>query len=233
MRVLYCNHSRRTCYTALAGRNQREEKEGAKSMAVTRSFLKGMGLTDEQIGAIIDAHTDTVDGLKDSLKAAKADADKLQAVQKELDALKANSGDDWKAKYDTLKKTFDDFKTETASREKTEKVKTAYAQLLREANVDSKRIDAILRITDMSNMELDESGALVDAEALTSKIKTDWSAFIQTTGTKGANVETPPEHGATTLTKADIYAKDEHGRYKLSTAERQKALVEHPEIMKG
>lgn len=210
------------------------KKRKVQSMAVTRSFLKGMGLTDEQIGAIIDAHTDTVDGLKDSLKAAKADADKLQAVQKELEALKANSGDDWKAKYDTLKKTFDDFKTETASREKTEKVKTAYAQLLREANVDSKRIDAILRITDLSSMQLDESGALVDAEALTSKIKTEWSAFIQTTGTKGANVETPPDtHGAAALTKADIYAKDEHGRYKMSTAERQKALVEHPEIMKG
>ena len=67
-------------------------------MSLTRGMLKGMGLTDEQVSAIIDAHTETVDGLKDSLKAAKADADKLKVVQKELDDLKANSGDDYKSK---------------------------------------------------------------------------------------------------------------------------------------
>ena len=32
-------------------------------MALTRSMLKGMQLTDEQVSAIIDAHTETVDGL--------------------------------------------------------------------------------------------------------------------------------------------------------------------------
>ena len=33
-------------------------------MALTRKLLKGMGLTDEQVDTIIEAHTDTVDGLK-------------------------------------------------------------------------------------------------------------------------------------------------------------------------
>ena len=69
-------------------------------MALTRSMLKGMGLTEEQVGAIIDAHTETVDGLKDKLKTAEADASKLKAVQKELDDLKADKGDDYKSKYD-------------------------------------------------------------------------------------------------------------------------------------
>ena len=39
-----------------------EEKE--TEMALTRKLLKGMGLTDEQVDTIIEAHTDTVDGLK-------------------------------------------------------------------------------------------------------------------------------------------------------------------------
>ena len=203
-------------------------------MAVTRSFLKGMGLTDEQVGAIIEEHTNTVNGLKEARDTYKADAEKLTAVQKQLDDLKANSGDDWKEKYNTLKKTFDDFKTESANQAKAEKVKAAYAQLLKDANVDSKRIDAILKITDMSGMTLDESGKLVDADKLSASIKSEWSAFIQTTGVKGSSVETPPEnHSGTTMTRADVYAKDEKGHYKLSTAERQKMLTEHPEILKG
>ena len=196
--------------------------------------MKGMGLTDEQVGAIIEEHTNTVNGLKEARDTYKADAEKLTAVQKQLDDLKANSGDDWKEKYNTLKKTFDDFKTEAASQEKAEKVKAAYAQLLKDANVDSKRIDAILKITDMSGMSLDESGKLVDADKLSESIKSEWGAFIQTTGVKGSSVETPPEnHSGTTMTRADVYAKDEHGKYKLSTAERQKMLTEHPEILKG
>ena len=203
-------------------------------MAVTRSFLKGMGLTDEQVGAIIEEHTNTVNGLKEARDTYKADAEKLTAVQKQLDDLKANSGDDWKEKYNTLKKTFDDFKAESANQAKAEKVKAAYAQLLKDANVDSKRIDAILKITDMSGMTLDESGKLVDADKLSASIKSEWGAFIQTTGVKGSSVETPPEnHSGTTMTRADVYAKDEKGHYKLSTAERQKMLTEHPEILKG
>lgn len=203
-------------------------------MSVTRSFLKGMGLSDEQVGAIIEEHTNTVNGLKEARDTYKADAEKLTAVQKQLDDLKANSGDDWKEKYNTLKKTFDDFKTESANHAKAEKIKAAYAQLLKDANVDSKRIDAILKITDMSGMSLDESGKLVDADKLSASIKSEWGAFIQTTGVKGSSVETPPEnHSGTTMTRADVYAKDEHGKYKLSTAERQKMLTEHPEILKG
>ena len=58
-------------------------------MALTRKLLKGMGLTDEQVDTIIEAHTDTVDGLKEQVKTYKADAEKLPNVQKELDDLKA------------------------------------------------------------------------------------------------------------------------------------------------
>lgn len=211
-----------------------QRKGRCNNMSVTRSFLKGMGLSDEQVGAIIEEHTNTVNGLKEARDTYKADAEKLTAVQKQLDDLKANSGDDWKEKYNTLKKTFDDFKTESANHAKAEKIKAAYAQLLKDANVDSKRIDAILKITDMSGMSLDESGKLVDADKLSASIKSEWGAFIQTTGVKGSSVETPPEnHSGTTMTRADVYAKDEHGKYKLSTAERQKMLTEHPEILKG
>ena len=202
-------------------------------MAVTRSFLKGMGLTDEQVSAIIEEHSNTVNGLKEARDSYKADAERAAELQQELDTLKANKGDDWKDKYNTLKQTFDDFKAETASREKTEKVKAAYTQLLKAANVDEKRIEAILKITDLSDKQLDDSGKFANENELTEQIKSEWGAFIQQTGTKGTQVETPPDnHGGATVTRADIYAKDEHGRYKMSTAERQKALASNPDLMK-
>jgi len=54
-------------------------------MALTRKLLKGMGLTDEQVDTIIEAHTDTVDGLKADIAKYEGDAKKPPGVQKELD----------------------------------------------------------------------------------------------------------------------------------------------------
>lgn len=203
-------------------------------MAVTRKFLEGMGLTEAQVSAIIDEHTNTVNGLKEARDNYKADAEKLTQVQNELNQLKAEKGDDWKDKYNTLKQTFDDFKAETASKAKTEKVKAAYAQLLKDSNVDEKRIDAILKITDLSKMEIDESGKFANADTLKESIKSEWGAFIQQSGTQGARVETPPDGNAkVTMTRAEIYAKDEHGHYKMSTADRQKALASNPDLLRN
>ena len=52
-------------------------------MALTRSMLNGMGLTADQISAIIEAHTETVEGLKASVKEAekKADAEGREKIE--------------------------------------------------------------------------------------------------------------------------------------------------------
>ena len=76
-------------------------------MALTRKFLKAMGIEEEKIDQIIEAHTETVSGLKDSLEKAEAAAKDLPSVQKELDAAKADleavKKDGWKDKHDALK----------------------------------------------------------------------------------------------------------------------------------
>ena len=48
-----------------------------------------MGIEADKIDEIISAHTDTVNALKEQRDTYKADAEKLPAVQKELDDLKA------------------------------------------------------------------------------------------------------------------------------------------------
>ena len=71
-------------------------------MALTRKLLKGMGLTDEQVDTIIEAHTDTVDGLKADVSKYKSDAEKLAGVEKALNDLKAMGDGGYKEKYEKV-----------------------------------------------------------------------------------------------------------------------------------
>lgn len=199
-------------------------------MALTRKMLKGMGLSEEQIDTIIDGHDETVSGLKDKITDLTDKANQADALRKERDDLQKKiddaSGDtDWKAEYDKLK-------ADTEAKETTSKVKAAYRQLLTDAHVDPDMIDTIMEATRFDDKKLDKDGkTLKDADKLTEDITSRWQKFIVTEGTKAPPTKTPPEGKQTPMTRADIYARDDRGRYKLSTEERQKALVEHPELM--
>lgn len=172
-------------------------------MALTRAMLTGMGLTEEQISAIIGEHTTITSALKDQINEAKEQmnqykeqAEKLSSVQKELDDLKKDVADnDWKGKYDKEHSDFEDYKANVASKEKTSKVKDAYKKLLAECKVGEKHVDSILRVTDFSSMELDDNEALKDVDTLKEKINSDWSGFITSTETHGADVNNPPSGG--------------------------------------
>lgn len=203
-------------------------------MALTRSMLKGMGLTEEQVSAIIDAHTETVDGLKDSLKAAKADADKLKAVQKELDDLKSTKGDDYKSKYEKEHADFDEYKKTVANEKATAEKRSLYRELLRECGVDAKRIDSVMKVADIDAAKV-KDGKIENVDDLTKSIKSEWADFIATDSTRGANVQTPPQgKGNTKMTREEIFRKDEHGKYVHSTQERINAIQENLEAqMKG
>ena len=191
-------------------------------MALTRSMLKGMGLTEEQVSAIIDAHTETVDGLKDSLKAAKADADKLKTVQKELDDLKANNGDDFKSKYEKEHSDFEDYKKTVANEKATAEKRSLYRELLKDCGIDAKRIDTVMRVADINAAKV-KDGKIENVEDLTKSIQSEWADFIATDTTRGASVQTPPSGSGSKKSKSDILAiKD--------TSERQKAIAENIDL---
>ena len=143
-------------------------------MAVTRSFLKGMGLTDEQVSAIIEEHTNTINGLKADRDKYKADAEKLTTVQTELDNLKK---DDWKAKFDKEHSDFEAFKSNAEKAKTLESVKDAYKALLKAQKVGEKHIDSVMRVTDFGNMVL-KDGKLEGEDKLIESIKKDWGGFI-------------------------------------------------------
>ena len=76
-------------------------------------------------------------------------------------------------------------------------------------------------------MKLDNAGNLEGVDDLKAKIQKEYAGYITTTETKGAKVDKPPQTGGKTITREDIYKRDEHGRYVLSTEERQKAIAEN------
>lgn len=140
----------------------------------------------------------------------------------------ATTAEKWKTKYQALKDDFESYKGEQAKKETRAAKEKAYRELLKQAGVNEKRLDAVLRVSDVDSVELDEKGTIKGADKLTEGIKSEWADFIGTTSIQGAQTATPPAStGGNGMTKADIYKKDDHGRYVMSAVERQKALMEN------
>lgn len=126
-------------------------------MALTRKLLKGMGLTDEQVDTIIEAHTDTVDGLKADVTRYKADAEKLSGVQKQLDDLKAAGDGGYKEKYEKEHSAFEAFKTDITEKESKAAKEKAVRAYFESKNITGANLDLAMRGCgeEMSALELD------------------------------------------------------------------------------
>ena len=199
-------------------------------MAFTRKMLKAMGIEEEKIDEIIEAHREVTDALKEDRDKYKADADKLADVQKELEDMKkmTEGSDSYKEKYEKEHKDFEAYKDSIkAEQTKAAKVEACKA-LLKKAGVSEKRIDAIVKVSSVDDIERDDKGEIKDADKRIEGIKTEWSEFIVTESQRGANTENPPANtGGGKKTRAEIFKKDDKGRYVLSAQERQRAIAEN------
>lgn len=210
-------------------------------MALSRKFLTAMGIGSEQIEQIIEAHTETVTGLKqqnadlsDQLAKAKetgtADSDKLKDVQKKYDDLLAQVEADKKARegkdYDALKEEYDKYKAEVQEKAVKSAKEKALRDLLSDMKVSDKGTSMIMKYMGVSGIELDEEGKLKDAASIKKAVKEDWSDYIPTVETKGADTKTPPtdgKGGGVAKTRDEIMAiKD--------TTARQQAIAENLEL---
>lgn len=195
-------------------------------MALTRKMLKAMGIEEEKIDQIIEAHTETVDALKEQRDNYKKDAEKLQGVQKELEELKAEGDDGYKEKYEKIHKDFEDFKKAQANRETEEAKKTAYRNLLKESGISEKRIDSILKVTDLKDLKL-KDGKFENADDLKNGIQKEWSDFVVKKEEKGSNPANPPGGGGGgSMTKEQILAIKDRG-------ERRRAIAENQSLFTG
>lgn len=191
-------------------------------MALTRGMLKSMTLTDEQISAIIEAHMETVEGLKKERDAFRTSAEAAEEVAKERDSLKAQlekAGDAAKVQAD-----FDAYKQQVEQDKMRGRKAAALDKLLKDAGVVKDSFRATLgRTWDMDKIELDDAGGIKDAAALTETVKRDYGDFIATTTTTGTSPVTPPQGGGTKLTKEQIAAISDK-------AERRAAIAANLEL---
>jgi len=171
-------------------------------MAFTRQEVRnilGEARTDDIENKLIGLYLGAVDPLKDEIEGLKTErdklkvqADKVDGLEKELNGYK--NGEDFKAKYDKEHKDFEAYKAQIAKDAETGKVRAAYRELLKSENISEKRLDAIIKVTDMTGMKLDKDGNLENIDKLKEAINKDWGEFKATVRQRNAHVDTPPDH---------------------------------------
>lgn len=199
-------------------------------MALTRKFLTAMGIEADKVDEIINAHASTVDALKeerDSYKAKaetnEADHKKMVDLEKEVETLRESNKESYKVKYDALKEEFSDYK-KGIENEKTKATKTgAFKALLKEIGISEKRIESIVKVSDIDGIKLDKDGKIDGVDDLKKSLTKEWEDFIVKEQQKGADTHTPPAGEGSKRSKEEILAIRD-------TAERQAAMLENKDL---
>lgn len=157
-------------------------------------MLKAMGIEDEKIEQIIEEHVESIDGLKAERDRYMSGAEEAEGLRKQLEEAKAagEGAGEYEEKYKAKCKELDDYKAEVAGEKAAAEKRGLYRQLLESAGVDPKRIETVLKVSDLENVTV-KDGAIEDADKLTESIKADWADFIATTTVKGADVAHAPK----------------------------------------
>lgn len=163
-------------------------------MALTRKYLKALGLEEDKIEQIIEAHTETVDALKNERDGFKASADKLAEVQKELDGLKA--GGDFKDKYEKEHKAFEDYKSGITAKETRAAKEKAVRAYLESKNIKGGNLDIAIRgmTNEIEAAELDGE-KIKDTKPLDDLIGGAYKSLVVTGGQQGVQTPNPPGNG--------------------------------------
>ena len=165
-----------------------------------------MGLTDEQVDTIIEAHTDTVDGLKADVSKYKADAEKLPGVQKELDDLKAAGDGGYKEKYEKEHKDFEDYKADITAKESKAAKEKAVRAYFESKNITGANLDLAMRGCgeEMAALEMDGE-KIKDTKSLDALVDGTYKGLVSTTQITGVNPANPPANPpGKNYTTADI-----------------------------
>lgn len=189
-------------------------------MALTRKALKAMGIEEEKIDQIIEAHTEVTDALKAERDQFKADHEKLADVQKELDGLKAKGDGGFKEKYEAEKAAHDALKQQIADDKAKQEKEAAVKAYYESKNITDKNLKIAMRGTDLSKVEMD-GDKIKDTKVLDELIAGDYASLVSTTSKEGAETKNPPaSKGGAAMTKEDIMKVQDR-------TERRKLIAEN------
>ena len=174
-------------------------------MALTRKMLKAMGIEEEKIEQIIEAHTETTDGLKAERDKYKEEAEKLPGIQKELDDMKAAGDGGYKEKYEKEKKAFEDYKADQTAKETKASKEKAVRAYYESKGIKGKNLEIAIRASraEIDGMEMDGE-KIKDTSAFDNLVSGDFSGMVETRNTTGANTSTPPANNQTTAAPKNI-----------------------------
>ncbi len=191
-------------------------------MALTRKALKAMGLTDEQVDSIVEMHAETVDALKERLRAADEKSGDYDALKKELDDLKG--GKDWKSEYNNIKKEYEDYKKGVSEKETAAAKRKAVKEYFEGKGITGQNLDIAMRgaSEEIAAIELAD-GKIKDAGALDALINGTYKGLVVSTSTKGADTVNPPANSGSKKTREEILAIKDVG-------ERQRAIAQNLEL---
>lgn len=171
--------------------------------AEIRNIL-GEAHTEDIENRLIALHLGVVDPLKDQIQTYKTDAEKLSAVQKELDDLKAGDGD-YKAKYEAEAKAHKEYKQQVEREKETARDDADVLAICKEAGIARESAQRlIVKDFDRSKIERDKDGKITNRAKLVEAVKTDYADFVGTPGKDGTPPTTPPTGGGSGMTKEQI-----------------------------
>ena len=108
-----------------------------------------------------------------------------------MDDLKAKGDQNWQKRYEDEHVAFETYKEQVSKQKEADEKARLYRNILKECDVEETRIDAVMKVTDISKLEL-KDGKLEDVDNLKQQIQTEWAGFIVKPQKKGAEVDNPP-----------------------------------------
>lgn len=174
-------------------------------MALTRRFLNSLKLDEAVVESIIEAHSETVDALKqqrDDALASSASVEELtrerDELKQQLEALRAKGGDAARVQAD-----FDAYKKQVEDERSAARADADVLAMLKEAGIQRESfLQLASRAFDRSRIQYAEGGEIANRAELVEAMRTEYADCIATDpAPKGAPPADPPSGGGKKITR--------------------------------
>lgn len=196
-------------------------------MAFTRKMLKALGIDDDKIEQIMDAHTEVTEALKAERDTAKSAADELAKVKDELEKTKESlktaekNGKDFKSQYDAEHAEHEKLKSEISAKETKEKTDAAIFEWAKKQGFSERGAKKIVKHGGFGDrVKFDDDGNPTNLDDFKEEALSEWGEYkgeLKTESYKGSD----PVTGGTAPKKslaAQYYAEYQDRLYGTKTA---------------
>lgn len=156
---------------------------------------------------ICDLHTDSLDGMDDTIKDLKKDLKKAEQERDDLQAKIPKDGEETvsKSTYDSLKKDFEDYKADITAKETQKAKDKAVRAYFESKNIKGDNLELAMRgcTKEVEGLEL-EDNKIKDTSSLDALVGGIFSSLAIGTTTTGVQTNTPP---ASNPTKPEVKSR--------------------------